>query len=654
MAEITSNPYKRNLDPADPDYYDHEAPSATPLTYTESLPARAEQMWNGFLGVRAARYFGDQVLNSEGEKVSFRELNRMFPNVEKPFTEDATFTYAKAVADRQKYESDLAQVSSRGPHGFLATGGDFVIGGAMSLADPVELSLNLAGFGLAERTFQATRLLRMAQMGRIGAATAVGGEAALGVMATQAMSQPLRATFDENDHREYDFGHEAVQAVKSGLFFGLMGAGAGALMHARVRARAADFAGRMEHDAAIALLLDQNPRLAETFGAIGAPVPPSEAFFRSPPPITSRERVAMPPEWPPNAGNGAIPRAPGRPFETIRTAGSVLEHQSMGGKFFAPSLDQAATLAEGRGATIDGNYGRGTYITTSSEAAREAAIRWEKNKAFGGSVHQVDVNTHDLKLLPIDVKPEGEMRTYLEGAVRKALPAERAEQLLEGSTTREIIDTLDGVSGLRQTVADRVNDMASAAGYDGLTYAVDTGRLEVGKHNVMVLFEHFNDKPLRDTGYPGLIESGVEPVNNKSARAYAKEIQTRLAREAEKAKSIQNWVDYNKESDDLMNEMMAFGDLDKLDQGASVVPGDIRRSFDEIMKGYRPEITSQDLLPIKAETQAVVQEVKLLEQQQVLPSPVLRKIETILETAKESEMSEVLAKNAIACMNGGV
>lgn len=149
-----------------------QAKDYTPLVYSSDAIEAAAEVGEYSTAMDSVRTFQNKSKLNHGEKTPYAELNRMYPHMEEPFTEDLSPEYAKFLADRMASKQRYQNMQAHGNQNLSHQLAYFGAGMYSHVTDPIEFGVGVLG-GWAVGAAAAGLAGTSALVGtRIGAAAA--------------------------------------------------------------------------------------------------------------------------------------------------------------------------------------------------------------------------------------------------------------------------------------------------------------------------------------------------------------------------------------------------------------------------------------------------------------------------------------------------
>lgn len=436
--------------PSDPQYYDKQLGSETPVSYWDRFKNRmSETSKNLFTTQILGQIQLNDLENKGGPKVDPRTLNKQFPGLEIPFSEPTSLDVAQEIARRAQEKRELQNVDQLGPQGGVAGASIWTAGALAGIADPAFL----LGAPLMEGMLGAAGATGI---GRFLTETPVVSQFVHAAV-TQAPLSAIGGYIKNQEHQDYslsDYGSELIHA-------GIAGAGLHATFHWALP-KAAQF---LRYGAERAGLLAERTAISQA--ALDRPINVDPIVNDA-----AAERMGSQPR----GGVSNLPRYEYTPIDEQTKLGSRV--------FYNGTPDSRGDFASARKIPIESDFGDGVYLTDHPGVANgSAASKYEPTE---GRIYQAQI-PEDAKLLDLEKPLTGELRQALSPFLPEGGAELTGHQALEQIKERMAQGELPGDSyaAVQAKLAD--------AGYDG--YRSQGGKflgMEGDAHNIVQMFDPQN------------------------------------------------------------------------------------------------------------------------------------------------------------------
>lgn len=423
-----------------------------------------------------------------GELISHEELNELFPEASKPFTEPKTMAVAELIIDRDKKRQRLAKTIANGPQGAFYGASRFAGMLLPHALDPINVGLGILTAGAFPLVFTASRFPRVAKI----MGTAAGIEATVGQtfirssaegLIGSALAEPLVIAASVEDGREYGVEDAFLNTVGGAL--AIPGIALGARKARPLIKQGFEFSinKTAEWASAINTKYGKSIQRSSIARLLQDKRPRADLMLED----MIKETDGSHPSW---AGTSKyLYNKIGSANRGLRVYG-VTDNKNV-------SFEEAVTQI------VDDFMGEGVYLTDSPIVANGLGAR----KAFDivGDIHQLDI-ADDLKLVDLD--------SQIDDAFKEKF-AEFMD-LPEGMTGREAYQALFEkihADQVRGSAIEEVNQKFADEGFDGLAHSSgEVQGVKHSNHNSMMLFDSKKVNPR------GVIEPDQKAVGGVDAK----------------------------------------------------------------------------------------------------------------------------------------
>ncbi len=406
------------------------------------------------------------------------ELNRLFPTVDRPFTNPTKLSVAKVISERADERHRLSQMVNLKPDGFLSAAAVFGAGLGGALYDRGEFALGVGsglltfGAGTVARVgLLGTRVRNAAQASRFGFKT----ELALGFTEASISEFGFVAPSDESELQDNDT-LDSLVGITAGVFTFVAGRRVIGKTIDFFKNRGAGFRADVQESILNQVDSGRSPRVDgfvdelvnERNGLIGV-LDPDDAAARA--------------------------RPVGQTF-THERAGSIQE--LLGRDFFlgaSPEMIKNGQLSlRGRGTDpLVDSFMEGIHLTTNQIHANGVAGSRSFNRP--GKIFRFKLSK-DAVMIDLDVKLDGKAKEIITGLEPEFFKNKKVADILSTDNGATVLDIIrDGVKrGLvRSDIFERIQKSLDKGGFDG--FVTESGFVmgrSVGKHDVAILFSDKN------------------------------------------------------------------------------------------------------------------------------------------------------------------
>jgi hypothetical protein len=398
-----------------------------------------------------------------GKKLDPNEANRLFPEVETPFTEPVSYGVAEEIANRTRERNELRSVISRGPQGFLPGAARLGSSLVINMLDPVNIGASLLTSGV----FSAARIGGLvAETSYLGRAmgTSFGRNVIEGAIGSAA-GEGVVAYRNEQEHQDYSaFDLMKNVAIGSFGYAGLHWLGSKAFRFVQPKVKSylygvsPETAAKAEATAVGQFAMDR----------------PVDVH-----PIVDEARMRT---------SGDSIRVPGKYSNLPEYKYSPMERPDR--PMYAATPDTSSNWSEGKFYTIEQDFGSGRYFTDNPIVANNHSGK----EVVKGRFVQTDLK--DANLINLEKPLPENLKALVEPLLKEGRVAEPDILNKSGKEVLESVRTAVSLGTLPETALDDLGQAFKQAGLDG--YRHEGGqfyRSENAKHNVVMLFDHEKATP---------------------------------------------------------------------------------------------------------------------------------------------------------------
>lgn len=526
-------------------------------------------------------------------KLGPEDLNKKFPNLEKPFTEAKSYAVAKEVADRQQKRQQLENIVQAGPQNVGQSLINFGASMLPHMVDPLEIAagvatgytLELAGtaakVGLASESALARGVSKVAinpiTQNLFGAGTAIKNtgqvlakdiaEGFVGNIATEPFAQAPAADLDQ---RKYD-AQDAIfnAAVGAAGFTAIKTAGGKAIRFLR---GTSEKAVKVQDSTATAQLLqDQKVDVSHTTEMVSkqTDIPDTQSKYNHTPILDNKQMAET--NW------------------------------------HAPKDTVVQNIDQGGNAMMSDPYGPGVYMTDNPSVADAATVRGLEDHT--GSVVEMKVN-EDANVVDLDQKiVDPKFNEALDSTMERT-GFNPPESPPVDISAKQYFDemALNNPGKDFDHFTEVLAEEAQKRGIDGYRFISDSvGDSEHSPHNAMVVFNREK-----------LTEGNVREPSKEAVRNPTPE-ELRKLQEAQDP--ILNHRDYSPEV------------MTKLDKNIE-----------------NPQVQTPKPTEILKDADNIKEDLKHLDDQGLLSESDKKSVEKLQEDAKFADSIDKIAKQVIACV----
>lgn len=510
---LPRQPLPTNSIEDDKDLYMEAGGRSIPTSFRESMSA-AYDLANLDSGLGLYRRWRDmnKVEDEGGDVLMPQELNRMFPQMETPFTRPTTVRVAQEMAKRIEEKRAMEESIAKGPQGMFYGMARFGAGLAPHAIDPLEIGAGLvAGAGLgyiAELGWAGKNAITLAMTAARPTAGQLAIRLAVENAVTNAAQETAAVSMAHREGQEYTFADAMKNVALTTV------AGVGVHMGGRyVIGKAAGFMRGLGERAE-----DTGMRSAFAQTAMDRSVDVDPII---------RDHVI---------------ESSGRTTGTNRFLGAARAYTPIerfedlhGRQLYHGSPEARGSFADSTKVVIEDDFGTGIYLTDNHDVANGYAAR--KGSDVDGKVFEMSAK-EDLNLINLEkpLDPEGPAAEALRPVLEESFGKRGAELMLQDHTGKQILEGIRSnieAGRLPEDMFDTVSARLHEAGFDG--YRHEGGQfmgVDGQRHNVVMLFDH-PEHP----GVDKLQEHGAVPADRDVIPEMTQEEHRQLAERLNSHKS---------------------------------------------------------------------------------------------------------------------